>query len=260
MASETDIANEALVMVGTRDSIASLNEESNEARVCKRYFNNTRDELLQMAHWGFAKKTAILSVLKTAPGTPGNTATATAWSPAYPAPPWLYEYAYPVDCLQVQMIVPQIETGWNGGVPLFSSSQGQYPYVLGPTARFEVAFDADDAGNDRKVILTNQYQAIGVYTKRVENPQLFSDLFCSAFAAALAAKITMSLTGDAGLMKTNYALANSSIVQARALDGNQGVEVIDQQAEWITFREGVLPAVDGPTFIAPYLPLYSMGL
>lgn len=259
MASETDIANEALILIGARDSIASLDEESNEARTLKRYFSGTRQEVLQMAHWGFAKKTAILAVLKSAPGTPGNTDTPTSWTSDYPAPPWLFEYSYPTDCLQVRYIVPQVQTGWTGDVPLFSSSQGAYPYVNGPTAKFEIAFDADDDGNQRKVILTNQYQAIGCYTFDVTNTQLFNALFCNALAAALAAKITMGLVGDKELMKANYALANQAIISARALDGNQGVEINDQQAEWILAREGMVPPMIG-SFITPYAPLYSLGL
>jgi hypothetical protein len=98
-----------------------------------------------------------------------------------------------------------------------------------------------------------------VYTRAVTNPQIFSPLFSTALSAALAAKITMGLTGDKDLMKANYALANQSIVQGRALDSNQGVEVIEQQAEWILARDNYLPVVSGP-FLAPYLPLYGMGV
>src|SRR5258708_25919710 len=99
MASEVTICNRALQAIGTRTTIASLTEDSVEARNCNLIYADTRDEVLQMAYWNFAQKTAYLALLKSAPGTPTNASSAAIqWSAAFPAPPWLYEYAYPVDC------------------------------------------------------------------------------------------------------------------------------------------------------------------
>ena len=114
MTSILDIANRALSAVGARSGAAgsvtalqSLNASSNEAFQVNLLLNPTRDDLLRAAHWNFARKTALLSLLKAAPGTPENSSTPTAWSSAYPPPPWLYSYGYPSDCLKMRSVATQ---------------------------------------------------------------------------------------------------------------------------------------------------------
>ena len=87
MTTDTDICNRAMGMVGARSTIASLAQENSpEARICRLYYATTLGAMLRSAHWNFARKVAYLSLLKSAPGTPENTATpaATTWSPAWP--------------------------------------------------------------------------------------------------------------------------------------------------------------------------------
>lgn len=253
--SEVSICNRALAKVGTRSTIASLTEASNEAKACNLIFEPTRDEVENMAFWNFTTKTVTMGLLKSAPGTPTNPTGSTQWTSAYPAPPWLYEYAYPSDCIQFRKIVPQVSTGVIG-VPIFSNAVTMYPYVQGPAVRWEAATDTDDSGSQINVILTNQYQAIGVYTMRIINPALFSNNFVEALVCALAAKLTIALTGDKGLANINFQLANQYIIQARASDGNEGLTVIDYQADWINFREGVGLTMPG-LWVAPYSALYG---
>lgn len=259
MASEVSICNDALQSVGTRSSIAALTESSPEARTCNQVYASTRDEVAGMAFWNFARKTATFSLLKSAPGTPSNPVVSTlVWSTAYPAPPWLYEYSYPSDCIQCRMIVPQINTAV-AGVPLMTGPVQMYPYLNGPAVPFMVASDLDDQGTQINVVLTNQYQAIGVYTCRTTNPNLFGAQYCRALSAAIGARIAMQLTGDKVLMNSLYAQANAFITQARATDGNEGLTVIDQQAEWIMARESIAYAGYGlGNFVAPYGPLFPV--
>jgi hypothetical protein len=253
--SDTSICNRALAKVGTRSTIASLTEQSNEAKQCNLIYTATRDEVEGMAFWNFTTKTIQLALLKSAPGTPTNPTGATIWTPAYPPPPWLYEYAYPTDCIQFRKIVPQISTGVIG-VPIFSNVVTMYPYVQGPAVRWEAQMDMDSDGNQINVLVTNQYQAIGVYTAEIVNPALFSAQFVEAFVCALAAKLTIALTGDRGLANINFQLANQYILQARATDGNEGLTVIEYQADWINFREGVGLAMPS-SWIAPFSNLYG---
>lgn len=258
--SDTSICNQALSRIGTRSTIASLTEASKEARACNLVYQQTRDEVLSMAFWNFAKKTASLSLLKSAPGTPTNQTGATQWSSAYPAPPWLYEYSYPSDCLQFRMIVPQIDTGVIG-TPLMSNFASYAPYVQAPWAAviFETATDTDVQGSQINVVLTNQYQAIGVYTMRVENPNLWSNNFVQAMVCAVGAKIAQPLTGDKAVRSEMYKLANDQIIQARQSDGNEGLTIIDTPASWIAARDSVNPWNGPGYFIAPYAPLYPVG-
>src|SRR3954468_25037564 len=138
MASEVTICNRALQSIGTRTTIASLSELSVEARNCALIYDDTRDEVLQMAYWNFAQKTVYLALLKSAPGTPSNSAsTATQWTTDYPSPPWLYEYAYPEDCIQLSRIVQQIQN-YYVGTPYTSGGTNTYPYVVGPGSPFKV--------------------------------------------------------------------------------------------------------------------------
>lgn len=258
--SETEICNRALSRIGTRSTIASLSEASNEAEQCNLIYESTRDEVLSKAFWNFAKRTGTLSLLKSAPGTPTNPTGATAWSSAYPAPPWLYEYAYPSDCLQFRYIIPQIDTGIIG-TPIFSSVTGYSPFVGMPwnAVRFEVGSDNIN-DSDVNVVLTNQYQAIGTYTYRVTNTSLFSNNFTEALVCALAAKLAQPLTGDRALRNEMFGLANQIITDARASDGNEGLTIIDTPADWITARDSINPWTGPGYFIAPYAPLFPVGI
>ncbi len=258
MASEVTICNRALQSIGTRSQIQSLSEDSVEARNCAMIFADTRDEVLQMAFWNFANKTEYLSLLKSAPGTPSNPAsTANQWSSAFPSPPWLYEYAYPQDCIQLQRIVQQLQNAYIG-TPYTTGGTPTYPFSVGPGAMFKVATDEDTQGQQQSVVLTNQYQAIGVYTKRITNTQLFGAQFTEALVQALAAKLVLALSGQVALANTKFAQANAIITQARASDGNEGLMVIDNMPDWITIREdgdyyGVSVGFCAPSGIPPKL-------
>jgi hypothetical protein len=257
MTSEVSICNRALQAISTRTQIASLTEASVEARNCNLIYADTRDEVLNMAHWNFAKKTAYLALLKSAPGVPGNTtSTATQWSTAFPAPPWLFEYAYPTDCIQMRKIVQQ-DANVYSGIPITSNGMQTYPYVVGPGSAFEVATDIDSTGQQKTVVLTNQYLAIGVYTMRITDPNLFGSQFIEALVQALAAKLALALTGLVALANTKFQQANAIITQARASDGNEGLTIINNMPDWILTREDYF-CYDAIGFTAPYGPLYGV--
>jgi hypothetical protein len=257
--SQVSIGNRALQAIGNRTTISSLAEASNEARNLNLIFQDTVQELLSMAFWNFAKKTDYLSLTKSAPGTPTNqTPVSSQWVTAYPAPPWLYEYAYPTDCIQMRKIVQQAQNFYIG-VPLTSNGLSAYPYAVGPGARFEVASGTDVNGQRQNVILTNQYQAIGVYTMDLSTePGLWSSQFVEALVQALSAKLAIPLTGQVKLANTKFAQANAIIVQARASDGNEGLTIIDSMPDWITIRDDYGYDCGDAGFIAPYGPLYGV--
>lgn len=258
MTSIVAICNRALQSIGTRTTIASLTENSVEARNCNLIYADTRDEVMQMAYWNFAQKTSYLALLKSAPSTPSNpNSTANQWSSAYPSPPWLYEYAYPSDCIQISRIVQQIQNTYVG-TPFTSGGNNIYPFMVGPGAPFKVSTDTDPNGQQKNVILTNQYQAIGVYTMRITDPGLFGAQFTEALVQALSAKLALALTGQVPLANLKFQAANAVITAARASDGNEGLTIIDNMPDWITIREdsanlwGV-----GVGYIAPFGPLYG---
>jgi hypothetical protein len=89
-------------------------------------------------------KTANLTYITSQPGTPENTSAATnLWQPGQPAPPWAYEYQYPVDCLSARWIIPSTQTGYAGGVPITTAvTGGASSWWWGQPVRFKVQTDA----------------------------------------------------------------------------------------------------------------------
>jgi hypothetical protein len=220
VATDVDICNFALAAIGTRSSIASLTEGSTESDVCAQHYTTARDAILAGVHWNFARKQALMSVLLDA--TQGQ---------ATP-PPWTYEYAYPPDCLQGRYVMPQLaaadSAGVPGAAPVMSVSSGPVYFII--------SSDTDAEGNDQQVLLTNQAQAIFVYTKRITNAGLFSPDFITAFYYYLASRICNQLTGDKGLAKQMFEIADRAARDARVSNGNEGLTIIDSVPDWIRVR------------------------
>lgn len=143
MTTTTDITNRSLQLLGTRTTVASLAEQSNEAIQANLIINQLRDDLLRMAPWNCSFNFAPLTLITAAPGTPENTSLATTtWVKGQPAPPWAYEYQYPVDCLRAQAIVPQFVTGFASGIPITTAVTGGSPnWWTGPPVKFKVGID-----------------------------------------------------------------------------------------------------------------------
>jgi hypothetical protein len=268
MTSEVDVANRALSLIGTRSQIASLTEDSNEARNVNLVFHSVRDELLRMAPWNCAMNFTNLALICAAPGTPENpTAGTTTWQKGIPPPPWSYEYAFPSDCLRCIYIVPQFTTGFASGVPITTAVTGGAPaFWNGPPVRFKVAIDQIGSsglpavgGTDTRVILTNQEQAILAYVKQITNPDVWDDLFRHALTHALASRLVISLTGDKALAQLRMQDANQTIAQARQMDGNEGLTVNDVTPDWIRTRGISYQAWEfSPNIMFDWGPMLSM--
>src|SRR5271165_2983206 len=110
MTTATDIVNRALQTPGTRTTVTDAElaaNSTNEAIQANLKLDEVRRTLLRMAPWNMAMKTVNLVYITSMPGTPENTSAATTlWQPGQPAPPWCYEYQYPVDCLRACWIIP----------------------------------------------------------------------------------------------------------------------------------------------------------
>lgn len=143
MTTNVDIANQALQKIGTRTTLTSLAENSNEAIQINICLTDHRDQLLRMAPWDCAFNFNLLTYITSQPGTPENAAsTATTWSKGLPAPPWAYEYQYPVDCLKACYIIPGLQTGVVDGIPIFPAGVGVFsPLYGGPAVKFKVSID-----------------------------------------------------------------------------------------------------------------------
>ena len=145
MTTTVDIVNRALQNIGTRTNVTSAeltNQTSNEAIQANLVLTPLRDELLRMAPWDCAIKTANLTYITSTPGTPENTSAATnLWVPGQPAPPWAYEYQYPVDCLRACWMIPSTQTGYSG-VPITTAVTGGAPsFWMGAPIKYKVQTD-----------------------------------------------------------------------------------------------------------------------
>jgi len=146
MTTNTDIVNRALQVIGTRTTVTDaelLAQSTNEAIQANLILTQYRDQLLRMAPWDCALNYANLSYISSVPGTPENTSPATTlWQKGQPAPPWAYEYQYPVDCLRACFIIPANQTGQSGGIPITTAVTGGAPaFWAGQPIRFKVAID-----------------------------------------------------------------------------------------------------------------------
>lgn len=234
MTSEVDLCNRALATIGTRSTISSIqpSDGSNEANQCALLYYPVRDALLRSAHWDFARRQVSLSQLKAASDTNSTCPV-----------PWQFEYAYPSDCLKCRFLLPSYtnlgQSG--GGVPLTALPNTVMPGSDGGNRRpirFFVGSDIDQDENDITIILTNQPQALMVYTHRITNPDLMDAQFQEALVAALAAKLVPALALNLALMKGQIEIASTLINEARITNGNEGPQMLDLTPDWIRVREG----------------------
>lgn len=93
MSSQVDIYNMALGHIGTRTTVAAINEKSTEAKKLSLYYDTSVVSVLAAHDWAFAKRSIAMS----ATGTP--------------PPGWIYQYTYPNSCVKVRKIIGPTRTG-----------------------------------------------------------------------------------------------------------------------------------------------------
>jgi hypothetical protein len=195
--SEVAICNMALGRVGISIFIDALNENTQAAKVCNIFYGSCRDTALADGNWNFATKRVALADL----GTPPTN--------------WLYRYALPTDCLAARYLT--IEGSRN------------------PLAKNRVAFEVAEEDNVR-VLYTDQEEAELVYTKRQENPNLFSPPFISALAWLLASEIAMPLSAAPALTDKAYKMYLNCISQAQAASLRESQGDVEPDCEFLTGR------------------------
>lgn len=144
MTTTVEIVNQALQGFGSRTTVASLTEISNEATQANIIIQQLRLEILRKAPWNSATIFDNLTLVSSAPGTLTNpTAPTTTWRRGQPSPPWLYEYAYPTNCSRPLWIVPNVPNNlgtisiYPPGVVVGQNNMNN----LGPVIPFKVGID-----------------------------------------------------------------------------------------------------------------------
>ncbi len=204
------IVNQALVDAGIRYRVGSLYEGSPEAKVALEVYGQTRDEMQRLTDWSFNRGVISLTLLKGPPPN-GGYSPLQPWSNAYPDPGWLFEYAYPADCLDVRAIYPPP----SGSMPdldplpaLWRVENDLTPVVTGnPPAA---------SGPPAKVILTNVNQAMMTYRRQVTDPALWDTGFIRALVQTLGEKLSQAF--DADVSKARDQKTEAAVAQERASD------------------------------------------
>lgn len=238
MADQLNIANRALLAVGARTYISSLNpsDGSVEADAVSTLWTSTFEQLGRAAHWNCLTRQVTMNLLQAAKGTPENS---TGTILPLPPSPWLYAYQYPSNCLDVRFVIPSFPdavgsstppTTINNSAGTWLPGGGQIPYAV------STILDVNNA--PITVVLTNQDQAQIVYTVNQPNPAGWDSLFQEAMVASLGAYLVPALSLSIPLMDRCVKQAEVAIGIARARDANEGVTVMDHLPDWIIARAG----------------------
>jgi hypothetical protein len=181
------ICNMALGHLGVLQTISSLDEKSQEAIACKRFWDVCRESTLRDFTWPFATRFETLELVE-----------------EQPTSEWLYSYRYPNDCLFVRRIFSGVRNDDEGSM---------IRYLVG----------ADDNG---QLIFTDQEDAEIEFTHESNVPARWPVDFVLAASLHLAALIAPSVTkGDPNnlakknmdnyMLRIGRAVSNSKNEQAR---------------------------------------------
>lgn len=198
MTSEIDICNRALSRLGTRATIATLSENSTEARTAAIWYAATRDALLRAADWNFARRRVVLALSAT---------------PAASA--WRFRYALPADCLRLLRIEPE------GGLPMAM-----------PPCAFELAGDTGG-----RVVFSDLERAQAVYVARIGDPSQFDAGFTAALVDQLAAHMAWPLTQKTDVAVRLLQVARLSFAEAASVDAAETARMpAEMLPDWLAVR------------------------
>lgn len=126
----------------------------------------------------------------------------------------------------------------------------------GSGATFNLTFGAQAP---QRVVLCNQEQAILCYNAVITDPNIMDPLFQDAWIHILAARLSFQLAGDKAAANIQIGLANTMIMEARKVDGNEGLTVNDVTPDFIRARGNyggqaweMTPNYDWGSFYSPY--------
>ena len=175
-----EICNIALGRIGVAN-IERIDEASEAARLCNRYYDFTRSNVLERFPWTFAARREQLALLDVTP-----------------TPDFKYAYRYPQDALCIQKMFNQHFVG--------------YPWQN----QYKIAGDKEG-----RVIYTNIENAWIEYTANVSDASQFDAQFIEALSWKLAAEIAYALTGNTQLMQMCVQAYNAYFAEAKSKDADE---------------------------------------
>ena len=173
-----EICNRAIESVNV-DPIDSLDDDTKQARLCKRLFPQLRDAMARNCAPSFARTRAVLPALAAPP--PFGFPTA---------------FQLPADCLRV---LP-LHDSWRGLWSAYGECDGDYTI-------------------EGKTVLTNAAAPLHIrYVRQVLDSQLFDPLFTDALVASLGVNLVMPLKNDRTLLQTLETILDNRTMLARGID------------------------------------------
>lgn len=170
------ICNMALGYIA-KTRIFSLEDKSEEARMCKLYYDHLRKMLLRNYTWGFAKRVSKLALLnKKVLG-------------------YEYAYAYPSECLAVRHIYNE------AGASVKEYEREKYDIFTTDNGVVAIACNVEDAFIE--------------YTHDTVDVDTFSVDFVEALSRIIAYNIAQTLTGSPNIAKEQYELFQAMMMNAK---------------------------------------------
>jgi len=200
--SQINICNQALGHLGAKP-IASIDENTQEARFCKIFYDDTLEEVLRDFPWNFAEMRRILASVDV-PTAHAN---------------WSYAYAYPSDCVRA------LEISENSDLDREAKD-------------YEIMTYEDGAGLQSRLILTNVEVANLKYTAFITDTGLFEASFVASFALLLASKLAQPITKDIKVVQLMTSLYTNSIPRAKTADMKEHQDTSEEVDPWEDARFG----------------------
>ncbi len=202
MATEVDICNAALSLLGSAADVVSIDpvEGGRFAERCAREYPISRNLVLESFDWSFATRRTSLAL--TAKDKNG----------------WAYEYAKPSDAVRIIAIL----------------SDGDKYYEHPQSFILET-----DAETKLERILTDQENAVCRYSFLCTNANRFTEKFSQCITLMLASRLAGNIIKGTPGMKVAEALLKryeSAILNAKHEDMMQRRKDLDTRASWLKFR------------------------
>ena len=167
MSSEVEICKFALSEIRA-GNINSLDETTPQAQQCRLKYPIIRDQLLSGYDFSFNQSIKAL---------------ATVSDEVFD---WDYVYQYPVDCLNIKRVIPDVETTSSYLLETYND----------PTLLFQNDVIYRVMMNDGKKVIVSNYPNLRIdYRRSVTDPNLFESNFKMALIYMLAASIAVSIVG-----------------------------------------------------------------
>lgn len=220
--SQLSLSNIALNLAGGRSRIASLEENSNEAKNCALIFNKVAVEVLSRVPWNFAVTTAQLEPVDNGSLIP---------------PQWRGAWARPSNALRLISVRDGAVRASH--VPIFPGGIGQTCGAGG-----SVSFAVGNVGSVH-CVLTNATLPLLTYVMWVSDFNKWTSDAIELFTTKLASRLAIPISNDKGLY--DRLSQEVRVLESRfdAANANEGVDVSDIPTDWMLERDANLIG-DGP--------------